>query len=103
MTKEGFDALVQAEVSALVREGERAADPIGVELEKLLATIRDTQEIMRRATKRIERYDEVFDMLITMFDGEVDVNDGDYGIPEPNRAMQVINAIDYARGLRPAP
>jgi hypothetical protein len=33
----------------------------------------------------------------------VDVVDGDYGQPEPNRAMQVTSTILAALGRRPAP
>lgn len=38
--------------------------------------------------------DEVQDFL----DGQVDVVDGDYGQPKPNRAMQLVIEIERVRG-----
>jgi hypothetical protein len=49
-------------------------------------------------TKRIAKLESVLSEIAAMFEGEVDVVDGSYGEPSPNRAMQITSMIDEVIG-----
>lgn len=48
--------------------------------------------------KRIAKLEAALDSVEEYLDGRVDVVDGDYGVPEPNREMQLMSEINEARG-----
>ena len=43
--------------------------------------------------RRIAVLEDLLDRCLTFADKYVDVNDGDYGEPEPNEAMRLVSAI----------
>ena len=43
--------------------------------------------------QRIAELEDLLDRCAEFIDGQVDVVDGDYGVPEPNRAMRLMSAI----------
>lgn len=49
--------------------------------------------------KAIREAAEVLGYARDHIDGEIDVVDGDYGVPRPNRAMQLATRIDEAMTL----
>lgn len=48
--------------------------------------------------KRIGKLEAALDQVEEYLDGRVDVVDGDYGAPAPNREMSLMTAIREARG-----
>ena len=56
----------------------------------------DIVVLMARApelNQRIAELEDLLDQCAEFIDGQVDVVDGDYGQPEPNRAMRLMSAI----------
>lgn len=51
--------------------------------------------------KRIHRLEADLNECAEFLEGQADVNDGDYGEPSPNRAMQLMNMIDETLHGRP--
>ena len=59
---------------------------------------------MSHPTKHMLRaLEELLEDVSEFLSSQIDVVDGDYGEPEPNKAMQLSNAIEYAMGRRPGP
>jgi len=53
--------------------------------------------------QRIKELEYAVEEALEFIGGYVDVVDGDYGQPAPNRAMQVSSTLLAALGRRPAP
>lgn len=51
----------------------------------------------------IAKMEAALEEALEFIGGQVDVVDGDYGQPKPNRAMQVAQSIEWALGRRPGP
>lgn len=51
---------------------------------------------IERLNQKIARLESALNSCLEYLDGMVDVVDGDYGIPAPNREMQLINEINEA-------
>ena len=43
--------------------------------------------------RRVIILEDLLDRCAEFLDGQVDVVDGDYGVPEPNKAMRLVSAI----------
>lgn len=50
---------------------------------------------------RVAQLECLLEEIHEFLDGQLDVVDGDYGEPQPNRAMQLSQMIDEAMGRRP--
>ena len=55
-----------------------------------------------RLRKENRRLNEALDEVRDLIDGYVDVVDGDYGQPRPNKAMRAVQIIDAVREARAA-
>jgi len=47
----------------------------------------DADKICREAAARIAKMTEVMELALRYFENRIDVNDGDYGVPEANQEM----------------
>jgi C4-type Zn-finger protein len=54
-----------------------------------------------KAEQRIAELECLLEEIHEFLDDQLDVVDGDYGEPAPNRAMQLSTSIDLAMGRRP--
>jgi len=62
---------------ALANAGEPMSEVTYDALRKRLST----------AEARVEKMTEVMELALRYFENRIDVNDGDYGVPEPNQEM----------------
>jgi thioester reductase-like protein len=61
---------------------------------KLSASVEATKEELRAAYQRIQQLEADLIECREYLEDHVDVVDGDYGEPRPNRAMQLVSLID---------
>ena len=54
-----------------------------------------------KALDRVAELECLLEEIHEWLDDQIDVVDGDYGEPQPNKAMQFSMAIDTAMGRRP--
>ncbi len=47
----------------------------------------DAADLIEAQTARIAKMTEVMELALRYFENRIDVNDGDYGVPEPNQEM----------------
>jgi hypothetical protein len=60
----------------------------------LQLSLDDAAKLLGEQRKRIAVLEELLDRCAEFLDGYSDVNDGDYGVPEPNAAMRLLSAIN---------
>jgi len=72
----------QAEID--IAKFNRDADAVSAHIDRLFA--------------KINRMEAALEACLDYLDGKVDVVDGSYGIPEPNREMSLVNEINVALG-----
>lgn len=58
-------------------------------------------DIIRYLRDRAAKLDAALNTAKEFIEDHVDVVDGDYGVPAPNRAMSVMNEINEILGVRP--
>ena len=56
---------------------------------------------IEQAMAKIAQLEAALEAAKEFIDGQVDVVDGDYGVPAPNRAMQTMTEINEIMGLLP--
>ena len=83
---------------SLYRVGEAMSDG----LVNLLADHGDVLAERDRLRDENRRLNEALDEVRDLIDGYVDVVDGDYGQPRPNKAMRAVQIIDAVREARAA-
>lgn len=59
----------------------------------LIVALRNNAEVLLDAAERAERMEAALHEAEEALDGYSDVRDGDYGVPEPNRAMRALSEI----------
>lgn len=60
----------------------------------LQSSMTDAAKLLGQQRLRIAVLEELLARCATFLDGYSDVNDGDYGQPEPNAAMRLLSAIN---------
>lgn len=64
---------------------------------------RCVRERQPKQPDRVAELEDLLDRCAEFLDGYVDVDDGDYGQPEPNKAMILMSAIREVLPAEPAP
>ena len=62
--------------------------------ETLHSSLDDAATLIGKQRQRIAVLEELLERCAEFLDDYSDVNDGDYGEPEPNKAMRLLSAIN---------